>query len=454
MPAGSCYNRRKTDNLNYASSYNFVHFDSDSNDFVAFFRRWSEPRKKWVEDVDSCDHGKWEFRSTLDIDLQPPAVTPRPLPIPQNVIISVSSNSELQGRKYSSIQEAVNAAEERNIITVEGGAYSEIIHIDKSLTIKGAGAGETIVDGCQNGSVFTVGATNNRDIEVDLSGMTIKGGIGSSIQVNDNDGEVKYICGGGILNYGKLTITDSIIFNNTAFNGAGIFNGNVLTLNKTIVTQNVANKGGGIFNNRGSNNIVTVILNQGSSIEDNEATGDGGGIYSGGNRLSGNIVNLCPGSTISGNIAKNNGGGIWIIHGKLNLCGGEISNNKSWIGGGIYNYGGDANLRGGSIFNNIAMNGAGIVNASGGRVTLSGAIISRNTANRDDRGLGGGIENVGKVTLISGSINNNIAFTNGGGIWNSGRGEVIGEEALVHDNIVISRVQNDISTQQRPENLA
>jgi predicted phosphodiesterase len=445
MPAGSCYNRRKTEDLHYASSYNFVHFDSNSKDFVAFFRRWSEPRKRWVEDVDSCDHGKWEFPSTLDIDRQPPAVTPRPYSIPQKVMISLSSNPQLQGRRYSSIQEAVNAAEERNIIMVEGGTYSEIINIDKSLTINGAGPGETIVDGYQNGSVFTVGAPNNRDIEVNLSGMTIKGGIGTSIQVNDNDGEVQYMCGGGILNYGKLTITDSTIFNNTAFNGAGIFNGKILTLNNTIVTQNVANNGGGIFNNRGSNNIVTVNLNRGSSIEDNEATGNGGGINSGGNSLSGNNVNLYPGSTISGNIAKNYGGGIWIFLGELNLYGGEISNNTGWGGGGIYNYGGDANLRGGSIFNNIAMNGAGIVNASGGRVTMEGAIISGNTANRDDHGLGGGIENVGKVSLISGSINNNIAFTDGGGIYNSGRGEVIGNRALVHDNIVISRVLNDIT---------
>jgi calcineurin-like phosphoesterase family protein len=65
MPAGACYNRRTTEDLRYANSYNFVHFDFDSKDFVVFFRRWSEARKKWVEDVDSCDHGKWEYRTTL-----------------------------------------------------------------------------------------------------------------------------------------------------------------------------------------------------------------------------------------------------------------------------------------------------------------------------------------------------------------------------------------------------
>ncbi|MCJ7443078.1 MAG: hypothetical protein MUO26_00855 [Methanotrichaceae archaeon] len=329
--------------------------------------------------------------------------------LPRSAEISAEADVRLPGRKYSNIQAAVDAANPGSTITVAAGTYLENIHIDKPLTIKGAGADKTIVDGNRFGSVFTIGK-NNANIDVILSGMTIKGGVGSSISVDDNDPNT-YICGGGILNYCRLTVTDCSISSNTANYGygGGIFNKGTVNLNNgTSVTQNSAYNGGGIYGNRGLINL------NGGTVMSNQAAQLGGGIYTG---YMGS-VNVNNG-TISDNIAGNNGGG-------------------------IFSYGGRAYLKGGSIYNNIARNGAGVVNG-GGRMTLNGALISNNTANRDGNGVGGGIMNSGELTLNSGSIDHNKAFTAGGGIWNNFAGTVTDNIALVHDNTLIGGTPDEIS---------
>ncbi|MCK9442408.1 MAG: metallophosphoesterase, partial [Methanothrix sp.] len=61
IPAGASYDRRMAENPSYANSYNFVHLDFDTGRGTVFLRRWSDPRDKWLEDIDSCDGGKCEF---------------------------------------------------------------------------------------------------------------------------------------------------------------------------------------------------------------------------------------------------------------------------------------------------------------------------------------------------------------------------------------------------------
>jgi tetratricopeptide (TPR) repeat protein/predicted phosphodiesterase len=61
IPAGASYDRRMAENPRYANSYNFVHLDFDTGKGTVFLRRWSDPRNKWLEDIDSCDGGKCEF---------------------------------------------------------------------------------------------------------------------------------------------------------------------------------------------------------------------------------------------------------------------------------------------------------------------------------------------------------------------------------------------------------
>jgi hypothetical protein len=303
--------------------------------------------------------------------------------------------------------------------------------------------GDTNKDGdlTKEGSVFTIGSDTNRNLDVTISGMTITGGTGTSVLVRDNDAN-RYISGGGILNYGGLTVSDTAISENAAYYGAGIFNKGTLNLNSgTSIAQNSAYDGGGIYNQGGAGSIALVNLN-GCSIEDNRAEQLGAGIYS-----AGNTLNMYSSTTISGNTAGNNGGGIYLApsYYVMNMYGGNIfGNHATSSGGGIFSYGGNVYLNGGNIYSNTAMNGAGFVNG-GGWTTLDGTKIYDNTANKVGYGYGGGIMNSGILTLTSGSIDHNTAFTDGGGVWNNVAGTVSGNRLLVHDNTLISGASDNIS---------
>jgi len=85
----------------------------------------------------------------------------------------------------------------------------------------------------------------------------------STINANEANKE-----GGGITNFGSLTIINSTISGNKvngdsafAAGGAGIFNGNTLTLRSVTITQNQApgNDGGGIFN-AGTVTMINTIV--------------------------------------------------------------------------------------------------------------------------------------------------------------------------------------------------
>jgi len=356
----------------------------------------------------------------------------------EQVVVTASGKPEvhIQDRKYSSIQEAVDAGNPGDTIILTAGTYQENLLIEKPFTIKGAGEGKTIIDGCQVGSVIIVGK-NRSNIDVTLSGMTIMGGTGTSVSVDDNDAN-RYICGGGILNYGRLTIMDSIISGNTAYYGGGIFNKGTVNLEKgTCTTHNAAHNGGGIYGNIGSVNL------NGGTVASNEAKELGGGIYTG---YRGSIS--IHSGTISNNIAKNSGGGIYSQGGPVTLHEGTIFSNDAFSsGGGIYCYGGSVNhLNGGSIHSNTARIGAGAVNG-GGKMTLDGTRIHSNTADRNGNGFGGGIMNSGELILNNGSIDHNHASKDGGGIFKtSENSKVTGNLALVHDNTLGSdRIPDDIA---------
>jgi hypothetical protein len=165
-----------------------------------------------------------------------------------DVIESGKPDVYIQDRKYSSIQEAVNTGNPGETITLVAGTYRENLRIDKSFIIKGAGVEKTIIDGCGRGSVIYVGK-NRAEINVTLTGITIKGGAGTEVKAADNDPN-SYVCGGGIINRGTLTITDCIISDNEAYYGGGIFNRGTLNLEKgaSVINNAAHNNGGGIYN--------------------------------------------------------------------------------------------------------------------------------------------------------------------------------------------------------------
>ena len=300
------------------------------------------------------------------------------------------------------IQGAVDASESGDAINVAEGTYNENVKIDKSLTVSGSGAGRTIVDGQQSGSVFTIGE-NNPNAYVSLSGLTIQGGSDS-----------------GIKNFASMRLKDSTISGNTANFGGGISNygrGTVEVYGGSIMGNTAIFGGGGIFSRDGKVNLVG-----GSIISDNRGHGSAGGIYIAQGTLNlykSSICNNTAGNGYNGTVDLNGnnlngdkalipirGGGIYIVNGTVNLlAGGNITENYAPQGGGIYSEKGILNLRGGNIINNTASS------------------------------YGGGIYSSGIVNLIAGSISYNKIIWgggNGGGIFDYGT--ITGNEDLVKYN--------------------
>jgi hypothetical protein len=171
---------------------------------------------------------------------------------------------------YSKIQSAVDEISAGGIVKVLGGTYNENVQIDKSLTVKGAGKANTIVNGQLAGSVFTIGL-NNPSAQVNLLDMTIENGIAQK--------------GGGILNKGTLGLTGILLTDNSATNGGGVYNdGGTVYLKDVSITENAAANGGGLFSTNshvtfdGTNVLVTA--NRATQPSPNELSWyQGWGVY-------------------------------------------------------------------------------------------------------------------------------------------------------------------------------
>jgi hypothetical protein len=205
-----------------------------------------------------------------------------------------------------SLQAAINAG---GTVYLKEGVYRQTVTIERSVNIVGMGSGRTVVDGDGKGSVFTIGKANP-NIDVKLSGMIIRGG--------KND------IGGGINNFGRLTVEDSTVTGNTAEFGGGIFNHNgtsTLTIARVNITgNNVIYDGAGIYNSVG-----TLIID-GGNITGNTAE-VGAGVF---NDL-GKVI-LKDGN-ITGNTATQRCGGI-LNDGSMDFEGGSVIKNTR---GNVYN---------------------------------------------------------------------------------------------------------------------
>jgi hypothetical protein len=283
-------------------------------------------------------------------------------------------------------------------ITLTGAANDNAnasgdLDIGKDLTLVGAGPGSTRIRGGNLDRVLHITGA----FTVAISNMTITDGNVSG--VSDS--------GGGISNFGLLTLTNVVVTYNTAnFTGGGLANNNVLTLNDSYVGNNTATTGmgGGIANN-GNLNVDNSTIDNNSALG---STGVGGGIA---NNLTLNINN----STISGNLAANYGGGI-NNNGTLtvnnSILGNNIASNNA--GGGIYNDVGTLTINASTLSGNSSLNGGGIYTIRG-TVIITNSTFSGNSA-EPSNGSGGGIasSSPGTVTITNSTVSNNSAFYGGG----------------------------------------
>jgi CSLREA domain-containing protein len=321
-----------------------------------------------------------------------------------------------------SLREAIIAANSlagADTITVPAGTYLLTIagsdgedasangdlDITSDLTISGAGAATTIVDGNGTNRVFEIFVG-----PVSFSGLTIRNGLAAGF-------------GGGINNRSTstVTITNSVISNNQANGFGGGVNNNgagTVSISNSSVTGNTAlgsNFGGGINNNFGGTATVTL-----STISSNTAA-DGGGIN---NNSSGSFT--LTDSTVSGNTGTDTspgGGGILNnSSGPMTIVGSTVSGNTSvGPGGGINNNSGGAlAITNSTVSNNTSTNaggGGGVYRGSIGTVALTNVTVIGNSAP-----LGGGLRNNrgdSPITLLRSIVANSVSGGSCSGVISS-----------------------------------
>jgi hypothetical protein len=359
---------------------------------------------------------------------------------------------------FASIQDAVDAAHDGDVIRVAPGTYAGGITIDKSVELVGAGAGATTIEG--GGPVITIGEfLGSTRLNVSISELTISGGLTTSnLDSFVAEGGGVWIplaagnTSGATVTISKALITGNRVAPSTALplcgflcafaSGGGIANQGTLTVVGTRITDNVAGStaadpsvasyaaAGGIWN--GFEGTLTlrhsfVTANRVAVSPPNGRNTDGGGIVSyrtltiEDSVISDNSSDVTASVTGSFPVdaAEANAGGLFltpnssttITGSRINENGVRASNTAGDIqaeSGGI-DSDGSLTLRGSSVEGNTV---AGSVPASSGFLAEADA---------------GGIQVQGVTTVSDSRIGNNslsatsptgTALGSGGGLFN------------------------------------
>ncbi len=169
-----------------------------------------------------------------------PTVTPPPAIVPGQWFVgpygSDTNACHSAAAPCRTISAALALAEPGAVINLAAGVYNERLRLAYPVTLAGASRQAVVISGGGAGSVITVAAT----ARAALSGLTITGGSA--------DGD-----GGGVLNYGDLTLRDVRVSGNIAAgSGGGVANFGVLAISDSALEDNYAALGGAIFNAAGA----------------------------------------------------------------------------------------------------------------------------------------------------------------------------------------------------------
>lgn len=259
------------------------------------------------------------------------------------------------------------------------------------VTLQGAGAGSTIVDGGLLDRVFDVNPLSVVDsFSVTVSGMTLQHGKVADLAAMD---------GGCVASRGSLLLDAVVLDGCTAVRttpsgamprGGGLFNAGTLHLQSSRISGSLADSasfmdagaGGGLYNlSTGVATLVDSTISGNGAGRNDFTNGRGGGIYN-----AGGTVNL-ERCTVAGNRAggqspgSSYGGGIYNASGSMALVNSTVSGNLSEGGisfaGGIQTAGSAAVM---TLVNcTVAWNATPDMNQSDNLALSGGGLTLRNT---------------------------------------------------------------------------
>ena len=300
-----------------------------------------------------------------------------------------------------SLREAIYAANKSNNsdeIILQSGTYlmtdagsgddAGDYDVKETVSIRGAGVGQTTIDANGIERVFDVKADN-----VVIQDLTLTGGVGSggesggaieldglNLELNrievDGNSTHEGVGGGLYVKSGSTaTVSDSVFSENIAGKnqepnyraGGGIYNEGTLSVFRTVFVDNVSQNGGGVYN------LGTLTIED-SSFNSNSATKAGGGLYS---DAGANLE--VDRSTFELNTATLDGAGAWVdenSHFDYVTFSNNISSDE---GGGLFTAGPNNTVENSTFYGNTSSSiGAALKNT--GSLDIKGSVFWGNTS--------------------------------------------------------------------------
>jgi CSLREA domain-containing protein len=161
---------------------------------------------------------------------------------------------------------------------------------------------------------------------------------------------------------------------------------------------------------KGPLQIKTSMTVEGAGNGPTGTVVDGGGktrvfvVLPGGEKVTIKDLRVEHGNSFAGGGVAN-GANLWLVN---DVVENSIAN---FAGGGVLNFLGNVTVKGGDVFDNWALAGGGLMNYSEGTLEVDGATVAGNHAV-----LGGGVFDVGPVSLNGATLDSNTAEAAGGGL--------------------------------------
>jgi len=319
------------------------------------------------------------------------------------------------GEEYTTVQSALDAAVDGDIVIVHPGVYYESLLVDERIKLQGFGPGATVIDG----RFFNFGGVSAGQFAAKIAATAYDGPavvpMGQVITVLAEKGEFTSGVNAQIDGF-KLSGGNRVRGSRTAPSQGGAIYGHAyarnLQVSNNLIQSNAGNLGGGVsFGRPGTPNpdepgSAEDMQNDDIRIDHNRILNNGGvslagavGLFNGTQSFEIDHNEIC------GNYSAEYGGGI----SNYGYSSGSIHDNRI-----LFNYAFDEGggiMLGGQQPANVAL-----VSPGTGDIDVERNLIQGNASNDD----GGGVRLLqpvdGRIRIVNNMIVNNIATDGGGGI--------------------------------------